>query len=82
MCSLDAPYVKAHEGPHVVSKAVVVATGVSESGDREVLGLAVGDSESGAFGPPSCAACALGAWPACAWSSPMPMRASKAPSPR
>ena len=42
-------YVKAHEGPHVVSKAVVVATGVSAKGDREVLGLAVGDSESGAF---------------------------------
>lgn len=46
---LDATYVKAHEGPHVVSKAVVVATGVARSGDREVLGLAVGDSESGAF---------------------------------
>jgi putative transposase len=36
-------------GPHVVSKAVVVATGVAQSGDREVLGLGVGDSESGAF---------------------------------
>jgi putative transposase len=33
----------------VVSKAVVVATGVAQSGDREVLGLGVGDSESGAF---------------------------------
>jgi putative transposase len=46
---LDATYVKAHEGAHVVSKAVVVATGVAQSGDREVLGLGVGDSESGAF---------------------------------
>src|SRR4029077_12300748 len=33
----------------VVSKAIVVATGVTASGGREVLGLAVGDSEDGAF---------------------------------
>jgi transposase-like protein len=33
----------------VVSKAIVIATGVTEHGDREVLGLAVGDSEDGAF---------------------------------
>ncbi len=46
---LDATYVKAHDGPSVVSKAIVVATGVTETGDREVLGLAVGDSEDGAF---------------------------------
>ncbi|MDA8203668.1 MAG: IS256 family transposase [Chloroflexi bacterium] len=46
---LDATYVKAHEGPSVVSKAIVIATGVTTSGDREVLGLAVGDSEDGAF---------------------------------
>jgi transposase-like protein len=46
---LDATYVKAHDGASVVSKAVVVATGVTRSGDREVLGLAVGDSEDGAF---------------------------------
>ncbi|MGH9038475.1 MAG: IS256 family transposase, partial [Acidimicrobiia bacterium] len=46
---LDATYVKAHDGPHVVSKAIVIATGVSREGDREVLGLAVGDSEDGAF---------------------------------
>jgi transposase-like protein len=46
---LDATYVKAHNGAQVVSKAIVIATGVSRSGDREVLGLAVGDSEDGAF---------------------------------
>lgn len=46
---LDATYVKAHEGASVVSKAIVIATGVTERGDREVLGLAVGDSEDGAF---------------------------------
>ena len=46
---LDATYVKAHEGAHVVSKAVIVATGVAADGNREVLGLAVGDSEDRAF---------------------------------
>jgi putative transposase len=46
---LDATYVKAHQGASVVSKAIVVATGVTRAGDREVLGLAVGDSEDGAF---------------------------------
>jgi transposase-like protein len=33
----------------VVSKAIVVATGVSADGNREVLGLAVGDSEDKTF---------------------------------
>src|SRR5438552_1545530 len=46
---LDATYLKAHHGPSVVSKAVVIATGVTHRGTREVLGLAVGDSEDGAF---------------------------------
>ncbi len=46
---LDATYVKAHDGAHVVSKAIIVATGVSADGSREVLGVAVGDSEDKAF---------------------------------
>jgi len=46
---LDATYVKAHDGAHVVSKAIVVATGVAADGTREVLGLAVGDSEDKTF---------------------------------
>ena len=46
---LDATYLKAHDGPSVVAKAVVIATGVTAKGAREVLGLAVGDSEDGAF---------------------------------
>ncbi len=41
---VDATYVKAHDGARVVSKAIIVATGVSTDGNREVLGLAVGDS--------------------------------------
>ena len=46
---LDATYVKARAGGRIVAKAVIVATGVARSGDREVLGVEVGDSEDGAF---------------------------------
>ena len=45
----DATYVKARVGGRVVSRAIVVATGVTRTGDREVLGCDVGDSEDGAF---------------------------------
>jgi transposase-like protein len=45
----DATYVKARVDGRVVSRAVVVATGVTAGGDREVLGVEVGDSEDGAF---------------------------------
>lgn len=45
----DATYLKARVGGRVVSRAVVVATGVTATGDREVLGVEVGDSETGAF---------------------------------
>ena len=46
---LDATYCKARVNRRVVSQAVVVATGVSADGRREVLGFDVGDSEDGAF---------------------------------
>jgi transposase-like protein len=46
---LDGTYVKAHEGARVVSKAIAVATGVTRDDNREVPGLAAGDSEDGAF---------------------------------
>jgi putative transposase len=46
---LDATYVKGRVNHQVVSRAVVVATGVSMTGGREVLGVAVGDSEDKAF---------------------------------
>ncbi|WP_446222569.1 IS256 family transposase [Nocardia sp. IBHARD005] len=46
---LDATYCKVRVGAHVVSQALVVATGVSIDGGREVLGTAVGDSESFEF---------------------------------
>jgi putative transposase len=46
---VDATYVKARVDHRIVSRAVVVATGVTSSGDREVLGLDVGDSEDEVF---------------------------------
>jgi putative transposase len=45
----DATYVKARVAGRVVSRAVVIVTGVSADGNREVLGIDVGDSEDGAF---------------------------------
>jgi putative transposase len=46
---LDATYCKARVGGRVVSRAVVIATGVSADGHREVLGVDVGDSENEVF---------------------------------
>ena len=46
---LDATYCKARVAGRVSSQAVVIATGVSADGRREVLGFDVGDSEDGAF---------------------------------
>ena len=46
---LDATYVHVREHRHVVSKAVVIATGLRADGHREVLGVDVGDSENETF---------------------------------
>ncbi len=46
---LDATYCKARVNGRVVSRAVVIATGVTADGHREVLGFDVGDSESEDF---------------------------------
>jgi len=46
---LDATYCKVRLGGRVVSQAVVIATGVSADGRREVLGCATGDSENETF---------------------------------
>ena len=45
----DATYCQVRLGGRVVSQAVVIATGVSADGRREVLGHAVGDSENEVF---------------------------------
>ena len=46
---LDATYLHVRENHQVTSKAVVIATGVSASGHREILGIDVGDSENEIF---------------------------------
>lgn len=46
---LDATYCKARVQHRIASQAVVIATGVTAQGRREVLGFAVGDSETRAF---------------------------------
>jgi putative transposase len=46
---LDATYLHVRDDHHVVSKAAVIATAVREDGHREVLGIAVGDSEDELF---------------------------------
>ena len=46
---LDATYVYVREHRHVVSKAVVIATGSRHDGRREVLGVDIGDSENETF---------------------------------
>ena len=44
----DATYVKAREGHRVVSKALMVAVGLTEEGRKEVIGVGVYDSETAA----------------------------------
>ena len=46
---LDATYVHVRVNRHVVSKAIVIATGLRADGHREVLGVDVGDSENETF---------------------------------
>ncbi|TJZ98941.1 IS256 family transposase [Actinacidiphila oryziradicis] len=46
---LDATYCKARVNHQIVSQAVVVATGITQDGGREVLGVMVGDSETEVF---------------------------------
>jgi putative transposase len=46
---LDATYCKVRINARVVSQAVIIATGVSADGRREVLGCEVGDSETESF---------------------------------
>jgi transposase-like protein len=46
---LDGTYLHVRDHHQVTSKAVIIATGVSAEGRREILGLEVGDSEDEAF---------------------------------
>ena len=79
---LDATYLKARVDGRVVSRAVVIATGVTIDGGREVLGLDVGDSEDGAFWTAFLRRSKQEGWPGCSWSSPTPTPGSSRPSPQ
>jgi putative transposase len=46
---LDALYLKVRQNHRIVSSAVVIAIGVKETGEREVVGFAVGESLEQAF---------------------------------
>jgi transposase-like protein len=46
---LDALYLKVRQNHRIVSMAVVIAIGVLETGEREILGVEIGASEDGAF---------------------------------
>ena len=46
---LDALYLKVRQDHRIVSKALIVAIGVRETGEREILGLTLGASEEYAF---------------------------------
>ncbi|MDO8691913.1 MAG: IS256 family transposase [Dehalococcoidia bacterium] len=46
---LDALYLKVRQNHRIVSQALVIATGVRENGEREMLGFALGASEEEAF---------------------------------
>lgn len=46
---LDAVYLKVRQGGRIVNKALVIAIGARDSGEREVLGFALGGSEEKAF---------------------------------
>src|SRR3972149_5528024 len=46
---LDALYLKVRHNHRIVSQALVIATGVRENGEREVLGFAMGASDEESF---------------------------------
>ena len=46
---LDGTYVKVRDGGRIVSKAAIIAVGLSEEGKKEVLGMKVGHAESEEF---------------------------------
>ncbi len=66
---LDAKWVKVRGHGRVVSKALVLACAVHETGVREVIGLDVGEVESAASGSSSSARLRNAACPGCGWRS-------------
>jgi putative transposase len=67
---LDATYCKVRVNHRIVSQAVVIATGISEDGGREVLGVMSVTARPRRSGASSCAPYANAAWAGSVWSSP------------
>ena len=66
---LDAKHLKVRDRGRVVSKALVIAYAVHDTGRREVIGLDLGEIEyARRSGRSSCVACGPAAWTACGWS--------------
>jgi putative transposase len=78
----DATYIKARVRGRVLSRAVVVATGVKADGTREVLGIDIGDSEAGAFWTAFFRSLPPEASRGCSWPSPTTTPGSKQRSQR
>jgi transposase-like protein len=72
---LDAKHLKVRSGAHVRSKALVVAYAVHESGQREVIGIDLGEVETEASGSSSCVGSGAAALGACAFAPPITTRA-------
>jgi hypothetical protein len=72
---LDAKHVKVRDRGRVLSKALVIAYGVHESGRARSSASISARSRARPSGPSSSAVCAHAAWAACGWSSPITTRA-------
>ena len=72
---LDATYVKAHEGASVVSKAIVIATGVTATATARSSASRSVTARTAPSGRRSCAASGPAASAGCASSSATPTRA-------
>lgn len=70
---LDATYCKVQIGAHVVSHALVAATGATIEGTREVLGAAVGNRESFDFRREFLTGLKVRGLPGRIWRSPIPL---------
>lgn len=78
---LDAKWVKVRDRGRVVSQALVVAYAVHETGIREVIGLDVGEVESGSFWVEFLRGLKRRGLAGCGWRSPISTKGSNTRSP-
>jgi transposase-like protein len=65
----DATYLHGRDQARkqVISRAVIVAVGMSASGQRGVLGIEWATVKTRSSGPPSCGTSGSGGWQGCIW---------------